>query len=89
MQPKSWQSLLLEPVEITLKSEPAVFPAQPEVKTTTEVPLSLTEAIAIAEANNRQLRTAVLQQNKSKAILREAIAKRYPSLSGALNYIQR
>lgn len=79
---KSWEGLFLEPVEIAPKSDPPVLPAQPEqVQTTTEVPLSLTEAIAIAEANNRDLRTARLQQNKNEAALTQAIAQRYPNLS--------
>lgn len=61
---------------------PLLFPTRPEEVELQEVqPLTLAEAIAIAERNNRPLQVARLDLERSRLVLREERAAYFPSLS--------
>jgi outer membrane protein TolC len=60
---------------------PLLFPTQPEEVALKGVqPISLQEAITLAERNNRTLEQARLQMERSQASLREVQAERFPSI---------
>lgn len=60
---------------------PLQFPTQPsEVDLRGIQPISLQQAIELAERNNRTLQVSIQQLDRSRAALREAQAARFPSL---------
>jgi outer membrane protein TolC len=70
------------PPQTTSNSELLQLPTDPEsVKITTEIPLSLNDAITLAKANNRQIQIAEIGVNKSMALVDEARAALFPTLS--------
>jgi outer membrane protein TolC len=65
---------------------PLSFPTKPEeVKLVGLQPLSLKQALEVAARNNRTLETARLQLERSQAVLREAQAALFPTLSTELD----
>lgn len=64
-------------------SNPLQLPTKPdEVKLQDTQPLTLQQAIALAERNNRDLQVAELTLRRSQAALRQAQASLYPTLTG-------
>jgi outer membrane protein TolC len=69
----------------TLEPDPNLLqlPTQPvEVQIPTTQPITLNQAIALAERNNRDLQVAELTLKRSQAALRQAQAALYPKLNG-------
>jgi OMF family outer membrane factor len=61
---------------------PLQFPTQPqEVQIRGTQPITLKQALELARRNNRDFQVALLQVERSRAALREAVAAEYPSLN--------
>jgi len=70
------------PSYLNPNSNPLQFPAKPEeVRLRGTQPVTLAQAYAIARRNNRDLQTAQLTLERSKAALRQAQAALYPTLN--------
>ncbi len=70
------------PSYLNPNSNPLQFPTKPEeVRLRGTQPISLAQAFAIARRNNRDLQTAELTLERSKAALRQAQAALYPTLN--------
>ena len=69
------------PDSLNPSSNPLQFPTKPEeVRIQQTVPISLTQALELAQRNNRDLQVAILQLERSRAALRESQAALYPTL---------
>jgi outer membrane protein TolC len=70
------------PSELKANPNPLELPTNPEeVEIIKEIPLTLEDCIALAKANNRELKIAKLNLEKSLATLDEARAALFPNLS--------
>ncbi|MGH1396650.1 MAG: TolC family protein, partial [Trichormus sp.] len=70
------------PENLTPSANPLQFPTTPEEVTTQgNQPITLAQALEIARRNNRDLQVALLELERSQAVLREAQASLFPTLS--------
>lgn len=69
------------PEDLNPNSNPLQFPTKPEeVRIQRTQPISLEQAIELAQRNNRQLEQSQLQVERSRAALREQQAQWYPNI---------
>lgn len=69
-------------IELDPKPNPLLLPTQPdEVQIRQTVPITLGQALELAERNNRQLQISRLQLERTQATLREALAALFPTLA--------
>lgn len=62
-------------------ANPLLYPTKPsEVQVQLTKPITLQQALALAQRNNRDLQTATLTLERSQFALREAVAAEYPTL---------
>ena len=72
---------ITSPLQLTPDEDPLVIPTEPqEVEIDKLAPLTLEEAIEIAEANNRQLKIAKLDLERAKSALNAEKAAWFPSV---------
>ncbi|WP_427161033.1 TolC family protein [Aliinostoc sp. HNIBRCY26] len=70
------------PASLTPKSNPLLFPTQPQEVTTQENQrITLEQALEIARRNNRDLQVSLLELERAQASLKEAQAALFPSVS--------
>ncbi|UKO97916.1 TolC family protein [Nostoc sp. UHCC 0870] len=70
------------PENLTPNANPLQFPTKTEEVTVREnQPITLAQALEIARRNNRDLQVSLLELERSQAVLKEAQAALYPSLS--------
>jgi outer membrane protein TolC len=80
-KPQNSASTLQAPNSLIPNANPLQFPTKPEeVKIKETVPISLTQALELAERNNRDLQVAILQLERSRSALRESQAALFPTL---------
>ncbi len=78
---KPAQQSIVETIELNPSNNPLSLPTKPEeVKTPTQTPITLEEAIALALKNNKEIQEGKLQVESDTAALREAKADLYPTL---------
>ncbi len=71
----------LNPENLNPSANPLIFPTNPsEVHIQRLQPLTLQQAIALARRNNRTLQTAILNLERTRAALQEALAAEYPTV---------
>ena len=69
---------------------PLQFPTKPEeVRIQSTQPITLQQALELANRNNRQLQISQLELERSRAALREAQADEYPTLSTQLGLVNQ
>ncbi|MBD2312043.1 TolC family protein [Desertifilum sp. FACHB-1129] len=74
---QSPDSLYLDP-----DTNPLLFPTRPEeVRLEGTQPLTLEQALELARRNNQELQVARLEYERSRAVVRQALAAEYPTLS--------
>ena len=86
---KSAQQSISETIELNPSKNPLSLPNKPEeVNTSTQTPITLEEAIALALKNNKEIQEGKLQVESDTAALREAKADLYPTLDldGGFDY---
>ena len=86
---KSAQQSISETIELNPSKNPLSLPTKPEeVNTSTQTPITLEEAIALALKNNKEIQEGKLQVESDTAALREAKADLYPTLDldGGFDY---
>ncbi|MDZ8186588.1 MAG: TolC family protein [Nostoc sp. ChiSLP02] len=74
-------SSLQVPDSLNPNPNPLQFPTKPEeVKIQQTVPISLTQALELAQRNNQDLQIAILELERSRAAVRESQAVLFPNL---------
>ncbi|MBN3910235.1 MAG: TolC family protein [Nostoc sp. NMS1] len=80
-KPQNNSSPVQVPDYLNPNPNPLQFPTKPqEVKIQGTVPISLAQALELAQRNNRDLQVAILQLERSRSALRESQAALFPTL---------
>ncbi|RMD68017.1 MAG: hypothetical protein D6822_07665, partial [Cyanobacteria bacterium J149] len=77
------------PPDLRVNPNPLDLPTTPQEVETVTIPLSLEDAIAVAKGNSQQLKIAKINLEKSQAVLDEAKAALFPTLSAAVTASRR
>jgi len=77
------------PPDLRVNPNPLELPTTPQEVETVTIPLSLEDAIAVAKGNSQQLKIAKINLEKSQAVLDEARAALFPTLSAAVSASRR
>ncbi|MBD2395223.1 TolC family protein [Cyanobacterium aponinum FACHB-4101] len=77
------------PPDLRVNPNPLELPTTPQEVETVTIPLSLEDAIAVAKGNSQQLKIAKINLEKSQAVLDEARAALFPTLSAAVTASRR
>lgn len=77
------------PPDLRVNPNPLDLPTTPQEVETVTIPLSLEDAIAVAKGNSQQLKIAKINLQKSQAVLDEAKAALFPTLSAAVTASRR
>ncbi|MEH1825546.1 MAG: TolC family protein [Nostoc sp.] len=80
-KPQNSSSSVQAPDYLNPNPNPLQFPTKPEeVKIQGTVPITLAQALELAQRNNRDLQVAILQLERSRSSLRESKAALFPTL---------
>ncbi|MEH2424578.1 MAG: TolC family protein [Nostoc sp.] len=80
-KPQNSSSSVQVPDSLNPNPNPLQFPTKPEeVRIQQSVPISLAQALELAQRNNRDLQVAILQLQRTRSALRESQAALFPTL---------
>ncbi|MEH2251477.1 TolC family protein [Nostoc sp.] len=80
-KPQNSSSSVQVPDSLNPNPNPLQFPTKPEeVRIQQSVPISLAQALELAQRNNRDLQVALLQLQRTRSALRESQAALFPTL---------